>query len=268
MLYSLLYNLNCYLMENEHTTHHHAPQKKDDVSIPLAIVLAGLLIAGAIFFSNKNNPSSAAPIQANAKVAVDNTQAPLTELALKENDHVLGNPNAEVLIIEYSDTECPFCKNFHASMAEIMNESGKTGSVAWVYRHFPLDMHPKARKEGEALECANELGGNNAFWAYANKIFEITPSNNGLNLSLLPQIATDVGLDATKFTACLDSGKFADRVQSDFVSGVNIGIHGTPYTVVWNRKTGKQMPISGALPINNIRAILKIVVDSQPTPKT
>ena len=101
-------------------------------------------------------------------------------------DHILGNPNAEVFIVEYSDLECPFCKQFHKSMLEIMSEYGAEGKVAWVYRHFPLDqLHSKARKEAEATECATELGGNDAFWEYTNKIFEITPSNNGLNLELL-----------------------------------------------------------------------------------
>lgn len=103
-----------------------------------------------------------------------------------EKDHIAGNPNAELLIVEYSDPECPFCKRFHETMMQVMNEYGKTDKVAWVYRHFPLDsIHSKARKEAEAIECAGELGGNDKFWEYLNKLEEITPANNQLDPALL-----------------------------------------------------------------------------------
>ncbi len=112
-----------------------------------------------------------------AKIALD----PVTE-----KDHISGNPGAELLIIEYSDPECPFCKKFHETMTQAMNEYGKSGKVAWVYRHFPLDsIHSRARREAEAIECAGELGGNDKFWAYLNKLMEITPSNNQLDPKLL-----------------------------------------------------------------------------------
>lgn len=111
----------------------------------------------------------------------DITLEPVTE-----KDHVYGNPQAELLIIEYSDPECPFCKRFHETMTQVMKEYGDAGKVAWVYRHFPLDsIHSKARHEAEAIECAGELGGNEKFWAYLNKLMEITPSNNQLDPSLL-----------------------------------------------------------------------------------
>lgn len=109
---------------------------------------------------------------------------PLPIPALRDSDYILGDKNAEVIIYEYSDTECPFCKRFHATMHEIM--SANQGKVAWVYRHFPLDsIHPKTRKEAEAVLCAGELGGNTAFWKYLDTIFEITPANNGLDPDLL-----------------------------------------------------------------------------------
>lgn len=103
-----------------------------------------------------------------------------------EKDHIAGNPGAELLIVEYSDPECPFCKRFHATMLQVMSEYGKDGKVAWVYRHFPLDsIHSKARREAEAVECAGELGGNDKLWEYLNKLEEITPANNQLDPNLL-----------------------------------------------------------------------------------
>src|SRR3989344_5485116 len=100
-----------------------------------------------------------------------------------------------IAIVEYSDLECPFCKTFQKTLHQIMDEYGESGKVAWVYRHFPLaQLHTKAAKEAEATECAAELGGNAAFWKYADRLFEVTPSNNNLELSQLPVIAAEVGL--------------------------------------------------------------------------
>lgn len=275
----MLYSSNMEHEKHPHVTHHAThhpssneihPKKKDDLSIPLAIIFAGVLVAGAIIFSDNTHPALALKgpsVPDRQAVGADSSDAPVAELALRPGDHVLGNPDADVLIIEYSDTECPFCKKFNETMTAVMEQYGKTGTVAWVYRYFPLDqIHPKSRKEAEALECANELGGNDAFWKYVDKIFEITPANNGLDPGELPVIANTIGLDVARFNACLSSGKYADRIQKDFESGVNIGVRGTPYTVAWNRKTGKQVPIEGALPLGNVKSILGIVTASKAAP--
>ncbi|MBI2630624.1 thioredoxin domain-containing protein [Candidatus Nomurabacteria bacterium] len=103
---------------------------------------------------------------------------------LSQEDHIVGDINARIIIVEYSDLECPFCKVFHTTMHRVVKDSG--GDVAWVYRHYPiLQLHPKAFREAEATECAWEQGGNDAFWKYTDKVFEVTPSNNGLEESLL-----------------------------------------------------------------------------------
>ncbi|MDO8521307.1 MAG: DsbA family protein [bacterium] len=254
-----------------HETHHALSKRRDDLSIPIAIVIGGILIGGAIIFSDKNGPAPvplADTIPARQQAGADSDAAPTELLALRSDDHIFGNPNANVLIIEYSDPECPFCKKFHESMLQVMAQYGKSGDVAWVYRHFPLDqIHPKARKEGEAQECANELGGSDMFWKYTEKLFEITPSNNGLDPAELPRIADLVGLNVATFETCLVSGKYADRVERDFQNGVNVGVKGTPYTIVWNQKTGKQLPINGAASYASVKSILGVVTASQ-APKT
>lgn len=117
---------------------------------------------------------------------LENEQEPL-EVGLRpisENDHILGNIDAKIIIVEYSDLECPFCKVFHNTMHQVVKKY--SGEVAWVYRHFPISgLHPKAFREAEATECAWEQGGNEMFWKYMDKLFEVTPSNNGLEESLL-----------------------------------------------------------------------------------
>jgi len=110
-------------------------------------------------------------------------------------DHIRGNPDAKVVMVEYSDTECPFCKVFHATMQQVMNDYGKDGRVAWVYRHFPIDsLHSKARKEAEAMECAYDQGGDEKFWSFTDRLYEVTTSNNGLDPNELYNIAKYVGL--------------------------------------------------------------------------
>lgn len=171
---------------------------------------------------------------------------------LRKDDHVRGDRNARILLIEYSDLECPYCKRFHPTAQQLVDEY--KGKVAWVYRHYPLDqIHSKADKEAEAVECANELGGNDAFWALTDKIFEVTPSNNGLNLDDLPKLAGQVGLNESAFKTCLDSGKYAEHVEADFQSGIKAGVKGTPGNILLDTQTGKTKLIPGALPFENFK---------------
>lgn len=179
-------------------------------------------------------------------------------------DHIRGNPNASVRVIEYSDFECPFCKSFHPTMQQAFDDYGKSGRLAWVYRHFPLDsIHSKARKEAQASECAAELGGNEAFWSFAHNLFEVAPSNNRLDLSILPDIAKGVGIDRAKFVACLSGdergGKYADHIESDLQNAMAAGGTGTPYTVVV-AANGKTFPINGAMPYRVVKEIIDLAL--------
>ncbi|MCC7482143.1 MAG: thioredoxin domain-containing protein [Hyphomicrobiales bacterium] len=182
---------------------------------------------------------------------------------VNSEDHIRGDVNASVKIVEFSDFECPFCKQFHKTMQQLMDKYGKSGKVAWIYRHFPIDeLHPKARKEAQAAECAFELGGNSAFWAYADKVFDVTPSNNRLDLALLPQIAQDIGLDRAKFETCLEGdvrgGKYATHIESNVQDATASGGTGTPYSLVIGPK-GEVTPINGA----QIYRVVKEVIDTE-----
>lgn len=225
---------------------------------PIAIVIAGALIAGAILIKQpeSKNTDVAKNIQnpAPTKQTGDLDQM----MAVSKEDHVRGNINAPVKIVEYSDTECPFCKRFHDTMKQVMGEDGKDGKVAWVYRHFPLDqLHSKARKEAEATECAGELGGNDKFWAYLDRLMEITPANNGLDPAELPKIAQYVGLNVSKFNSCLESGKYAKKIQEHVSNAQATGGRGTPWSIVIG-KDGKKYPLSGAQPLASIKQLIDL----------
>ncbi len=128
------------------------------------------------------------------------------------------------------------------------------GQVAWVYRHFPLDqLHSKARKEAEATECAAEIGGNEGFWKMTDKIYEVTPGNNGLDLGTLPDLAEQVGLDRAEFAECLESGRQAQSVEEDFQSGLRAGIKGTPGVFLFDTQTGETRSVPGAVPFEQLK---------------
>ncbi len=230
-------------------------EKQNPLLIPVSLIIAGALIGAGIYLSNTRPISKTV----GAPIVEDIMISPITE-----EDHILGNPNAEVMIVEYSDTECPFCKTFHSTMKRIVNEYGKDGRVAWVYRHFPLDqLHKNARKEAEATECARELGGNAKFWEFIDEIFVRTSSNDGLPLTELPKIAESVGLNVGRFESCLSSGRHAGKVQEDFEDGLRAGANGTPYSVLIT-KNGEKVAINGAQPFEVLKTIIDTALSNAP----
>ncbi|MDO8551268.1 MAG: DsbA family protein [bacterium] len=195
-----------------------------------------------------NNPTNNAAVQAPPPVF---DVAKLDKLA--SSDHLFGNKNAQVQLIIYSDLECPFSKRFQTTTVKQITEQYKD-KVAIVYRHFPLDaIHSKARKEAEATECATKLAGNDGFWKLTNKIYEATNSNNSLDLASLPSLAVSVGLNEKNFKDCLDGGQMSKTIESQYQSGVKVGITGTPGSILLDTKTGKAQLIPGALPFEQIK---------------
>lgn len=236
-------------------------QKRNNM-IPVAIVIAGILIAGALFLTNKKSTDT----KEVADIKINNNEIKIDPVSAE--DHILGNPKAPIMIVEFSDTECPFCKDFHTTMHKVIDTYGKSGKVAWVYRHFPLykpdeqgrALHPKAGKESEATECVAELGGNEKFWEYLDLIYKKTPSNNGLDLSLLPQFAEEIGLNKKEFESCLNSGKYADKISDSVEKAKIAGGQGTPYSVIITKH--EKIPISeGAIPFSKGPINMKIILD-------
>ena len=176
----------------------------------------------------------------------------------KDRDHIRGDPAAPVTLVEYSDFECPFCKRFHPTVKRLVDESN--GQLKWVYRHLPLDeLHPvKARKEAVASECAAELGGNDAFWKFADRFFELTPSNNRTDIdTVLPRIASEIGLDKARFASCLASGRHDRRIAEDVQDAAATGGRGTPWSLIVS-KSGKTYPLSGAQPYAAVKQLVEL----------
>jgi protein-disulfide isomerase len=222
------------------------------LAVPFAIVISAGLIAGALYYSNIQG----AKIVAEKKATTQATTSSTSIRPVSSTDHIQGNPNANVIIVEYSDTECPYCKIFHQSLQRIMSEYGKDGKVAWVYRHFPIvQLHTRAPKEAEATECVNELGGAEKFWNYLNMIYDKTTSNDTLDPKQLPLFAKAVGVDVGAFNSCLASGKYTATVQADYDDAIKSGGRGTPHSL-FITKDGLQTPVDGALPYDSLKTTI------------
>ncbi len=174
---------------------------------------------------------------------------------VNEDDHIFGNPDAPITLVEYSDFECPFCKHFHPTVIQLIKNN--PDRLRWVYRHFPLDFHnPGAQKQAEASECVAELNGNEAFWEYTHLIYQRTQSNGtGFPIENLLSLAEEIGVNSDAFGECMSSGRMTNRVNQDYENGVKIGVSGTPASVFTNQQ-GELRFAPGALPLNELQALL------------
>ena len=162
---------------------------------------------------------------------------------ISNNNHVRGNFNAPVTLVEFSDFECPFCEKIFPTINKILDDY--EGKVRLVYKQFPLSFHPNAQKAAEASECASEQ---EKFWEYHDKLFE--NQANGYSVEKFKQWAKDLALNTQKFNDCLDSGKYAQKVQTDFQEGQQKGVSGTPATFINGRL------IVGAQPYESFKQII------------
>ncbi len=230
--------------------------KATNFAVPAAILIGFAMIAAAIFFSGGLGGNANGTATGNTP----DTMVADTIRPIDETDHILGNPNAPIVLVEYSDFDCPFCKKYHEeTIKPIMDEYGATGKVALVYRHFPLQqLHPNAPKLAEASECVAELGGNDAFWKFSDLIFGEREINAQTDMTKLSSYATTAGVDATAFTTCLSEGRYTDKVNADLADGANAGVQGTPHTFVL--VGDQQGTISGAQPYEVVKQLIEGVI--------
>jgi protein-disulfide isomerase len=237
------------------TTHQHNPWLT--VSAALMGVIVGYGVASVHVSSLVGSKDLAAQVARPDAPAVPAapTPPPAAPAAdppeVTDTDHILGNPDAPITVIEYSDFQCPFCSRVLPTMKQLRADYGDKVNI--VYRHFPLSFHPQAQKSAEASECVAELGGNDAFWSYHDKLFE---NQATLGPDLFVKLAKDLGVDEAQFKACLDGGKYAKLVQDQMSGGSAAGVQGTPGSFVVNNDTGEAQSISGAVPVESFKAVI------------
>jgi protein-disulfide isomerase len=180
-------------------------------------------------------------------------QGPRATATVTTGDNpALGRRDAPVTIVEFSDYECPFCRQFvTATLPTLKSTYVDAGKVRWVFRDFPLEqLHPHARKAAEAAHCAGEQG---KYWEMHDVLFS---NQQALAADQLPGYAGRLGLDAARFTACLDSGKYADAIQQNLGDGAAAGVRGTPSFVIGRTRPDGSVEgllVSGARPLPEFR---------------
>lgn len=209
--------------------------------------LIGFFTMTAAYFE-KNKELAEALKEKKETARIDNTnnnqdQALPAKVDIKADatDWYRGDKNAPVTIIEFSDFQCPYCARFHSTMQETVKNNK---NVKWVFKHFALPSHSFGRKSALAAECAGEQG---KFWEYTDGLF----ANQGrIGDEYFAELAQGLKLDASKFSGCLASEKYASKVDGDQAAGKAAGVSATPTSFANGQK------IMGALPVSDLKNII------------
>ena len=204
--------------------------------MPGAIVMAGVLISAAVIYSNGGLGGTARVGDVAGDIKAVST----------DDDAYLGDKDAPVVIVEFSDFQCPFCRSFwRDTLPLIKSEYIDTGKVRFVYRDFPLDMHPGAMPAAQATECAEEQG---KFWEMHDKIFIEQDKQGGGTVQFgaddIKKWAAGIGLNISALNSCLDSQKYAEEVKKDQNDGQTAGVSGTPAFFINGRLVVGAQPFS------------------------
>jgi len=209
--------------------------EKNNIIVPIAIILAGGLIGAGIYFNGQGLKGKTTTYEKETAKTSYSISIP----NIKTGDHVLGTRTAPIIFVEYSDMECPYCKGFHQTMNKIVSEY--SDKIAWVYRHMPIEtLHKKAKNEAHATECVAELAGEAKFWDFINKIYNITTSNDRLDQTLLAKTAKELDVNEKDFASCMTSDRHMAKIEESIEEAKGAGITGTPTTVVLLKNPAKQ----------------------------
>lgn len=241
-------------------------QPNSFLTTPRAVLIGALLISISILISG--GIIKIAPKTAGSKVApvaspqAQPLQQPTSAKVSVDDDPVLGNKDAKVTMIEFSDYECPFCKrHFDQVYPDLKKDYIDTGKIKLVFRDYPLPFHdPMATFEAKAADCTREQGGDDAYFKFHDQVFTNTKSNgNGLTKDQVYQIAANLGLNQASFKACADSDKFAAEIKKDITDGSAAGVSGTPTFLIGKSDSSGTIDgtiVVGAQPYSAFQAVI------------
>ncbi len=247
---------------------------------PLLLVVVGLVIVGVIGYfgrSARHTPTTAAsppesapttppeaPTQTTLPARYRATEAPPDVVVAFDALYSRGNKKAPVVLVEFSDYQCPFCaRHVRETVPQIEKEYVQTGKLRYAFRNFPLErLHPQAFKAAEASLCAAEQG---KFWEMHDQLFA---HQQALGVEDLHRHAQTLRLNVTRFRQCLESGRYADKVRHDLSDGQKVGIRGTPYFVIGypdgTDRVKAAKIISGAYPFQSFKEAIDSLLSRRP----
>lgn len=228
-------------------------KKAPSISIPAAILTGAAIVALAVIFTFRGPIQQKRAASTAQKSDVPASVDP-TVVTIRQDDYVRGNKNAQIVVFEYLDSDCPYCETFHSTMREALSQYD--GAIAWVVRYFPLTIHPNAYAEALALSCVGSNGGSDAFWKYLDTIINITVNPDPKNDAMLLTIAKEQGIATEPMKVCMKNPATAQKIDAHIAEAQKIGARGTPFSIAVNTKTGKQVVIPGAYPLENLKQMI------------
>jgi protein-disulfide isomerase len=207
------------------------------IAVIASIYLANITFSGVVV----NTPAEEDNVVADAGT----DPAPIVAVdlpAITADDRIKGSADAEVILVEYSDIECPFCERHHPVMEQLSEEYGD--KVAWVYRHFPLSFHPEATPAAVATECAGDQG---SFFEYLDVLMS---NQDSLSSAYYEQVAGEMGLNVNDWKTCIASEKYPELIANQMSAAAAAGVKGTPATFI----NGKM--VSGAVPYDTLKGLI------------
>lgn len=202
----------------------------------------GLLLGYVIWGTSLLSKAGANPPAANQPPVAQEPQ--ITRYKIPDQGYPsIGPDDAPITIVEFSDFQCPFCKQWNQTVYQPLL-AAYPGKIRFVYRNLPLtSIHPDAQAAAEAAMCANEQ---NAFWDFHDKLF----AGQSLGASVYSQYATELGLDMKKFDTCISNNSYLQAVQADSDFALNLGINSTPTFFV------NGLAIVGAQPLSVFQQVI------------
>jgi protein-disulfide isomerase len=221
------------------------------LSTPVAILLAGVLVAAALLYALvyiPAHPLGTVAQQQNGGTQQAATVKPISPITNK--DHIRGDyKTAQLTLVEYSDLQCPYCGQFHPVMEKLKADYGD--KVAWVYRQFPLSqIHPQALPAALASECVAAAKGNDAFWRFADSIFK---DQKDIGTEQFHLLAQQEGISPAALDACIAKNNTAP-IEASFNEAVAAGGNGTPFTVILDKSGKTVATFPGSMPYASAKA--------------
>jgi protein-disulfide isomerase len=238
-------------------------EKNNNLTLVILLIIVFVIgfLGGSLWTENKNlkaGNTGSKQVADTGDEAVDDLSKNVPEVT--DADHIRGNKDAKIVLIEYSDYECPYCNRFHPTMLEVMDNYGD--DVAWVYRHFPLSFHPHAQILAEASECVAEYAGNDAFWAFSDSVYSAMADDSiydadgeNISQSTIVEMAVATGANQADIESCLDNGEMTAKVKEQAAGGTKAGVTGTPGTIIVSDNGFEKIP--GALSFTQVEQMLQ-----------
>lgn len=218
---------------------------KRDLFLPFIIVVAGLLVAFSVYV-----------VRVRQQVQ-HGSGTPEAVRPVSPSDHIIGNPSAPIVIVEYADSDSAFGKKLQLSLEQLMTEYATGNKVAWVYRHFPnTALHGDAAMNALAAECAASLSTPITFFRFIGAMQTLAPGATTFNPKQYNTVLKQLSLPENSFTACMASRTFEQKVHDDYSNALASGATGSPYIVLLVQGE-KPRVIQGAPPYKTLKGIIE-----------